>query len=129
MRLTTYTRYTGRWLDALNLEALLERLADFLLQSGFAGGSHYEPWGGWSGEEADSSLDALKQELLRALIESGQLTPQMLDELRGEGKGDEAVRQEIAELLDRLVQRLIEEGYLNLAEAPKLPDRHTALPG
>ena len=37
MRLTTYTKYKGGLLDALNLQELLDRLADFLLQSGFAG--------------------------------------------------------------------------------------------
>jgi hypothetical protein len=30
MRLTTYSKYKGSWLDALNLEALLEGLSDFL---------------------------------------------------------------------------------------------------
>jgi Ca-activated chloride channel homolog len=120
MRFTNYTRYTGSWADALNLQALLDQLSDFLLQSGFAGGYHYNPyWGEF--DDADRSLDALKEALLRALIESGQLTPEMLQELRGEGEGDDAVRQRIAELLDRLVERLVEEGYLNLSETPMMP--------
>ncbi|HEV2131453.1 MAG TPA: hypothetical protein VGR27_10145, partial [Longimicrobiaceae bacterium] len=92
MRFTNYTRYTGQLADALNLQALLDRLSDFLLQSGFAGGDHYHPyWGEFN--DADRSMDALKEALLRALIESGQLTPEMLAELRGEGGGDEDVRQ------------------------------------
>jgi hypothetical protein len=52
-------------------------LSDFLLQSGFAGGPHHHPYWGEFGDE-DRSLDALKEALLRALIESGQLTPEML---------------------------------------------------
>jgi Ca-activated chloride channel homolog len=120
MRFTNYTRYSGSRADALNLESLLERLSDFLLQSGFAGGEHHHPFWGEFGDE-DRSLDALKEALLRALIESGQLTPEMLQELRGQGEGDEAVRQEIAELLDRLVERLVEEGYLNVDQAPQMP--------
>ena len=87
MRFTTYTRYRGRWLDAFNLEALLEHLSDFLMNGGFAGGPHYHPFWGWSGTDDHSSADSLKQALLRALIESGQLTPEMLEELRGEGGG------------------------------------------
>ncbi len=130
MRFTTYTRYAGGLLDAVNLEDLLERLADFLLQSGFAGGPQYHPWWGWTGDEGnDHSLDALKQALIQALIESGQLTPEMLAELRGEGQGDEAVRQQIAELLDGLVQRLAEAGYLNLEQAPQLPASHQMMSG
>ena len=120
MRFTNYTRYTGHRADALNLEALLEHLSDFLLQSGFAGGHHFHPYWGEFGDE-DRSLDALKEALLRALMESGQLTPEMVAELRGEGGGDEELRKQIAELLDRLVERLIDEGYLNLSEPPKMP--------
>jgi Ca-activated chloride channel family protein len=61
-------------------------------------------------------MDALRDALLRALIESGQLTPEMLAELRGDGEGDDTLRQEIAELLDRLIERLVEEGYLNVTQ-------------
>jgi Ca-activated chloride channel homolog len=120
MRFTNYTRFTGHWADALNLQALLDQLSDFLLQSGFAGGYHHNPyWGDF--DDADRSLDALKEALLRALIESGQLTPEMLQQLRGDGQSDEAVQQQIAELLDRLIQRMVDEGFLNLSEQPMMP--------
>ncbi len=127
MRFTTYTKYTGLYLDALNVQNLLESLADFLLQSGFAGGQQYHPWWGWTGDEADRSLDGLKEALLQALIESGQLTPEMLKELRGEGQSSEAARQKIAELLDELVQKLVEEGYLSVNAPPQMPGTHTEM--
>jgi Ca-activated chloride channel family protein len=126
MRYTNYTRYTGHQADALNIEALLEHLSDFLLQSGFAGGSYSHPFWGEI-EDADRSLDALKEALLQALIQSGQLTAEMLAELRGESGGDEEIRQKIAELLDRLIERLIEEGYLNLTQPPQMPGGHMEL--
>src|SRR5690606_6482483 len=110
MRHTTYSKYTSSILDALNIQDLLERLADFLLQSGFEGGPHYHPWWGWSGEYGeDRSHEALKGSLRQELIERGQLTLEMLAELRGEGEGDEATRREIAELLVEMVRRLVEE--------------------
>jgi Ca-activated chloride channel homolog len=122
MRLTTYSKYTGSWLDALNLEALLERLSDFLLQAGFAGGPEDRPWWAWDEPgDGDRSLDSLKDALLQALLESGQLTQAMLDELRGEGEGSEEVRQRLAELLDDLVQRLVEEGYLAVDQTAGAP--------
>ncbi len=122
MRFTTYSKYKGRWLDALNLEALMELLSDFLLDGGFAGGPSYHPYWGWSGLDDASSDDALKQALLKALMESGQLTPEMIEELRGEGQGDEAVLAQIAELLDDLVQRMVQEGYITLESGqPQLP--------
>jgi Ca-activated chloride channel family protein len=131
MRFTTYRKYDGGILDALNLQELLDRLADFLLRSGFAGTPEDQPW--WAEwdelHEGDRSLDALKEAILRALIESGQLTPEMLRELGGEGEGDEEVRERIAELLDQIVQRLVEEGYLDLTQPPRMPEGHQTMVG
>ena len=122
MRFTTYSKYKGRWLDALNLESLLEHLSDFLMDGGFAGGPNYHPYWGWSGDEDVSSTDALKNALLKALLESGQLTPEMIEELRGEGQGDEEIQQRLAELLDDLINRMAEEGFINLETGnPQMP--------
>jgi len=132
MRFTTYSKYTGAFVDALNIQDLLDRLADFLLQSGFAGGPHYHPWWGWSGDDHDHSLDALKEALLQALIESGQLKPDMLKELRGEGQSNqrsEQAQQKLTEMLDQLVQKLMEEGYLTAQQAPQMPGTHEGMPG
>jgi Ca-activated chloride channel family protein len=122
MRFTTYSKYKGRWLDALNLESLLEHLSDFLMDGGFAGGPNYHPYWGWSGDEDVSSTDALKRALLEALLDSGQLTPEMIEELRGEGQGDAEIQRKIAELLDDLIQRMVEEGYIDLETgSPQIP--------
>jgi len=122
MRFTTYSKYKGRWLDALNLEALLENLSDFLMDGGFAGGPHYHPYWGWSGTEDPNSTDALKNALLRALLESGEITPEMVEELRGEGQGDETIQEQIAAMLDDLIQKMVEEGFINLETGnPQMP--------
>jgi Ca-activated chloride channel family protein len=113
--------------DAVDLQSLLDNLADFLLQSGFAGGSQFHPFWGETGDDADHSLDALKQAILDALIKSGQFTPEMLEALRGEG--DELSEQKLAEMLDGIVKRLIEEGYLNLDQPPELPAGHQNVTG
>jgi Ca-activated chloride channel family protein len=112
MRFTTYSKYHPELADAVNLQSLLDQLSDFLLQSGFAGGSpsfwHDE------GNEGERSLDALRQAILQALMDSGQLTPDMLKVLRGDTTGDAArdkeIEQQLGELLDKIVQRLIDEG-------------------
>ena len=130
MRFTTYSKYKGSWLDALNLESLLEMLSDFLLQAGFAGGPEDQPWWSWDQpQDGDRSLDSLKEALLQALMESGQLTPEMLQELRGEGEGSEEVRQQIADMLDELVERLVEEGYLTLDGEQGMPSSFQEVPG
>ena len=130
MRSHSYQKYSGSLLDTLNVENLLENLADFLLKSGFEGGPHFHPWWGWSDDEgSDKSLDALKNALIQALIESGQLTPEMLAELRGEGSDEEGMQERIAALLDDLVQKLMEGGYLQATEQPQMPSSYSPMGG
>ncbi|HEY0931429.1 MAG TPA: VWA domain-containing protein [Gemmatimonas sp.] len=125
MRFHTYTKFNPQLSDAVDLQALLDQLADFLLQSGFAGGG--DPYWGEPGDEPDRSVDALKEAILRALIESGQITPEMLKALRGEG--DDVSEEKLAELLDGLVQRLVEDGFLTLDSAGKVPAGHQPVTG
>ncbi|MGE3495806.1 MAG: VWA domain-containing protein [Gemmatimonadales bacterium] len=117
MRYTTWSKFVPGLADQLNLQALLDQLGDFLLQSGFNGMPAW--WGGEPGDPNEGrSLDDLREAILNALMESGQLTPEMLRFLRngttGDAERDETLKQEIAALLDQIVQRLVEEGYLDL---------------
>ncbi len=131
MRFTTYSKYIPELADAVNLQGLLDQLTDFLLQSGFAGqGQSF-----WQHEmgDGDRSLDALRQAILQALMESGQLTPEMLQVLRGESTGDaerdREIERQLGELLDRIVQRLIDEGYLNVGQTPQMPAGYQSVLG
>src|SRR5881409_3087677 len=121
MRFHTYSKFSPELADAIDLQALLDKLADFLLQSGFAGGEH-QPYYGWDmNDEANRSLDALKQAILDALMESGQFTPEMLEALRGEAREGSDAEASLAQLLDQIVQRLAQEGYLNVQAPPQMP--------
>src|SRR3954454_5717844 len=93
MRFTTYSKYHPEMADAVNLQGLLDQLSDFLLQSGFAGTSPSF----WHDEmgEGERSLDALRQAVLQALMDSGQLTSEMLKVLLGESTGDQARDKEV----------------------------------
>src|SRR5215218_5431724 len=106
MRFHTYTKFSPEMADAVDLQSLLDKMADFLLQSGFAGGSQEHPYWGTTGEDADRSLDALRDAIINAMIESGQFTPEMLEALRGDG--DEDAQAKLAAFLDSLIQRLAE---------------------
>src|SRR6187401_3650701 len=131
MRFTTYSKYHPELADAVNLQGLLDQLTDFLLQSGFAANApsfwHDE------GNEGERSLDALRQAILQALMDSGQLTPDMLKVLRGESTGDakqdQQIQQQLAQMLDHIVQRLVDEGYLKVEEAPQVPSGYQSLFG
>ncbi len=125
MREHTYSKYSPELADAVDLQSLLDKLADFLLQSGFAGPQH--PYYGDEMGDGDRSMDALKEAILQALFDSGQFTPEMLEALRGEG--DEDAQARLAKMLDELVQRLVAEGYLNLEAPPLMPDSHQPVSG
>ncbi|HEU4391675.1 MAG TPA: VWA domain-containing protein [Blastocatellia bacterium] len=110
MKVTRYSRWEGADWDSISLEDLLERLADFLLQSGFQDG-YYGDW-----NDPDDSLDSLRRAIMRALSEEGMLEESEWDQLTGEnGQLDPEL---VAKLLDRIIERLIEEGYLNVHQAP-----------
>ena len=114
MSLTKYSKWQGVDWESLSLEDLLDRLADFLLQSGFE--SQYSRY--WD-DEQERTLDALRDAIMRALME-GLLSDEELDSLsddRGELNEDAVSR-----LLDRLIERLIDEGYISLSEGPTYPE-------
>ena len=127
MRFHTYSKFSPEMADAVDLQALLDKMADFLLQSGFAGGEHYHPYWGQTGEEADRSMDGLREAILNAMIESGQFTSEMLEALRGDG--DEDAQEKLAKFLDELVQRLSQEGFLKIDAPPQMPAGHQAVTG
>ena len=98
---------------SLNLGDLMEGLSDSLLSSGYDD-DYY-----WTRERTpqDTSLDALRRALLQALIDQGMLSEhqiqQMLDENEGKFQGSQ-----LQEMLNQLIERLVEEGYLKLQEEP-----------
>ncbi|HET9454257.1 MAG TPA: VWA domain-containing protein [Gemmatimonadaceae bacterium] len=127
MRRHSYSKFSPEHADAVDLQALLDKLADFLLQSGFAGGSDPSHFGFDFGDEENRSMDALRQAIIDALMASNQFTPEMLQALRGEGTPEQQAA--LAKLLDDLVQRLVSEGYLNVQNAPQMPAGHQPMEG
>lgn len=109
MKYTTYGKWSGFDLDALSLEDLMQSLADFFLQSGFRGRRRL---GG------SSSVESLRDALLRLLFREGFLSEDELEALRGDdGEISEAVMRD---LVDRLIERLIAEGYLSVDDIERL---------
>ncbi|MBI4458568.1 MAG: hypothetical protein HY648_00740 [Acidobacteria bacterium] len=110
MKFINYKKYQGADWDSLDTEELLNRLADFLLQSGFPS-SYY-----FSEMEGGRTLDQLRQAILQALQE-GDLFPddkiqEMLEKLR------QMSSDQLTELADRLIERLEQEGYVTITEPP-----------
>ncbi|HXY30997.1 MAG TPA: VWA domain-containing protein [Gemmatimonadaceae bacterium] len=129
MRFHTYSKFSPEMADAIDLQSLLDKLADFLLQSGFAGGRMQHPYWGEFGGEADRSLEALREAILNALMESGQFSAEMLEALRGDSQDGGEGAAKLAKLLDDIIQKLVAEGYLNLDAPPQMPAGHQPVTG
>src|SRR6266581_4788621 len=111
MRFIRYGKFNGLDVSSINLGDLMEGLSDSLLYSGY-NDDYY-----WTRQRMpqDTSLDALRRALLQALIDQGLLSQhqirQLLDENEGKYQGSQ-----LQEMLNQLIERLVEEGYLTLHE-------------
>ncbi len=114
MRFIRYSKFNGLDVSSINLGDLMEGLSDSLLYSGYDD-DYY-----WTRQRMprDTSLDALRRALLQALMDQGLLSQhqiqQMMDENEGKYEGSQ-----LQEILNQLIERLVEEGYLTLHEEPR----------
>ena len=118
MKFTRYSKWEGGFSDGISLEDLLDRLADFLLQSGFDGDYYYSDWDDLDREQ---TLERLRDAIMKALVDEGLLSDEELEALADEQGNLKA--EMMAELLDRLIERLVQEGYINLNESER-PSRN-----
>src|SRR5437879_12934604 len=70
MKFIRYGKYVGEPADAVDLEELIKRLGDFLLQSGFESQFY-----GVSQMDSERSIEALRAAILRA-FQHGDLLPE-----------------------------------------------------
>src|SRR5437660_12693380 len=124
MRFTRYSKFNGLDVYGINLGDLMEGLSYSLLDSGYDD-DYY-----WTRERApqDTSLDALRRALLQALMDQGLLSQhqiqQMLDENEGKYEGSQ-----LQEMLNQLIERLVEEGYLTLHEERPISEQQREMMG
>lgn len=107
MKRIQYTRFTG---DDLGIEAedLLRALADYFLQSG------YHPWDYSMMEMNPHTLEALRKAIEEALLNGDLFDQSQLDQMRQ--RLEEMSGEQLQQLVDRLAQKLIDEGYLTTPE-------------
>jgi Ca-activated chloride channel homolog len=103
MAVTKYSQWIPSPLDGLSLEELLDQLSQFLLQSGF----QY----GFRDVSNPHDLDSLREAIMEKLMEMGRI-PDNLSE-------DDA--QKLNELIDQVIRRLIEEGWIRSQEERPAP--------
>jgi Ca-activated chloride channel homolog len=109
MKAIKYSKYVGFDWDSLSLEELLNKLSDYLLQSGF-----YNDYYGYPQTGQDHNLQDLHDAILDALLNQGVLSDEMLEKLLQLQPDERDAR--LAELVRELVKRLVEEGYISFSE-------------
>ncbi len=103
MKLTRYTKFTGDLSTSFDLEDLMNALSDFFLDSGYQ--DPFSPF-----QNDDDSMDSLK-DAVRQALDSGEL----LDEDAQE-KYEELPEEAKDELVEKIVQRMKDEAFLNAEE-------------
>ena len=104
-----YTKYTGDLLDEIDLEDLVSKLSDLLLRSGFS-----NPWGNPLDSDEDRTMQSLHDAILEALFNGGVLSDEALQKLLGDpADGDqEAARQQLEDLIQQIIDRMMEQGFI-----------------
>jgi Ca-activated chloride channel family protein len=118
MKFIRYSRFKGFDVSGLSLGDLMELMQDSMLSSGYDEDYYWTR----QRQDPDRSLDALRQALLQALLEMGELSERDVEEMLAENKGQFKGSQ-LEELLNQLIERLVEEGYLKLSEEPAEGER------
>lgn len=114
MKFIRYSKFNGFDVFGVNVGDLMDSLSDQMLDSGFSD----DYWMTRQRNKVDDSLDALREAILKALLDQEILNEydvaKMLSDNQGRFKGSL-----LEELINKLIERLVEEGYLNLKEIPQ----------
>ena len=105
MSITKYSRYRPEALEDLSLEDLLQQLSDYFLRSGFqdAFGFH---------ELGEETMAELQEAILNALLEQGALSREDVERMLSEA--DSFERSELAQVLNEIIERMQQEGYIRI---------------
>lgn len=101
-----YGKYIPGELDDLSMEELLEKLSDFLLQSGFPDAyGFYEMTG-------ERTVEELHNAILQALMDTELFSQEMLQQMLEDSEAYQD--SQLKQMIDRLIQRMEREGYLSV---------------
>jgi Ca-activated chloride channel family protein len=114
MKFIRYSKFTGFDVGSIDLGDLMDSLSNEMLDSGF----NEDYWWTRQRNQPDDSLDALRQAILKALLDQEALTEQDVEQMLADNEG-KFKGSLLEELINQLIERLVEEGYLNLKEVPQ----------
>jgi Ca-activated chloride channel family protein len=114
MKFTRYSKYAPNTADDIDLQELMSRLSDFLLQSGFE--SQYGIYEMDSERSREQMMDELREAILRALQEGDLLPPELMEQMLQDP--DLSQNQELRDIVNQIIQRMEEEGFISRPDRP-----------
>src|SRR5262244_477934 len=125
MKFTKFSKYTGEPADSIDLEELIKKLGDFFLQSGFESQFY-----GMNEFDPERSMEALREAVLRALQDGDLFDENSIPEEMRQmlNRTDAMNNEEIRDLIDELIKRMEQEGFINPQQPPQItpPNQATA---
>ena len=118
MKYLKYSKYVADALEGLSAEDLLKLLENYLLDSGF-----YSQYYNFYEMDSERTLEDLRQALLDAMRENQLLPDELLDELLKQAAEAGDADSGLEELLNRLIERMAEEGYISVDAPPQPSER------
>lgn len=111
MKFIRYSKFNGFDVFGVDLGDLMDSLSDAMLDSGF----NEDYWWTRQRNKPDDSLNALRQAILKALLDQEILNEHDVEKMLADNEG-KFKGSLLEELINKLIERLVEEGYLNLKE-------------
>ena len=107
MKSVLYSRYTGEDLG-IDAQDLLKALSDFLLGSGF--NSQFMPFSEFNEHTLEDLKNAIRQALEQGSLFDNEALQEMIERLEAMSP------EQMDQLLDRLVQKMVDEGQITVEE-------------
>jgi len=112
MKSVLYSRYTGEDLG-IDAQDLLKALSDFLLGSGF--NSQFMPFSEFNEHTLEDLKNAIRQALEQGSLFDNEALQEMIERLEAMSP------EQMDQLLDRLVQKMVDEGQITVEEGQPAP--------
>jgi len=111
-----YSKFVADPFDGLSTEDLLQLLQDYLLESGFSS-QYYN----FYQMDPERTMEDLHRALLQALQSRGMVPQELLEQMLE--NADNYRDSQLSELIDKLLERLSEEGYITIEQPQSDPNQ------
>jgi Ca-activated chloride channel family protein len=118
MKFIKYSKFSGDPFQGLSAEDLMQLLQDFLLESGF-NSQYYN----FYEMDPERTMEQLHQALLEAMRDRGMIPQELLEQLLKNAENYQ--NSQLSDLINRLLERLSEEGYISIEQPPAQPGQLT----